>query len=121
MRWITLGAAVLVCSVPTSSLGAPQGAKPSVNPKYLTAEAAETAKGNQISPHPRQMTAQNLRDSLSDFNQEASIEKIKAKSRRRFRAHFAMSRATFLASRFSAVRARARSFLKSVASVPTVF
>jgi hypothetical protein len=66
VRWITLGAAVLVCAVSSSSLGAPQGAKPGVNPKYSTAEGAETAKGNQISPHPRQMTVKNLRDPLSD-------------------------------------------------------
>ena len=33
-------------------------------PKYFTAEGAETAKGNQTSPNPNQMTVQNLRAPL---------------------------------------------------------
>ena len=46
------------------SVGQVQGRS---EPKYFTAEGAETAKGNQTSPNPKQMTVQNLRDPLLDF------------------------------------------------------
>jgi hypothetical protein len=67
VRWITLGAFLALWLASPSIPDAAQGAKPGVNPKYLTAEGAEIAKGNQLSPYPRQKTAQDLRDSLSDF------------------------------------------------------